>query len=136
VAELGAQGVAPPSGAKVVGYPTAGYAELYAISAVVSCRTDAEAEDSFAAIRARNKFGIAMAAIIRMIATTINNSINENPCSRFIATILSRCICMHFEYRLGPVEQRKTKLFRMNKLESGFCRILNLTKQIALFTYS
>jgi hypothetical protein len=32
-----------------------------------------------AAIFERSKFGIAMAAMIRMIATTINNSINEKP---------------------------------------------------------
>jgi hypothetical protein len=37
------------------------------------------ADDSFAAIRARSKFGMAIAAMIRMIATTINNSISENP---------------------------------------------------------
>jgi hypothetical protein len=37
------------------------------------------AEDSFAAIRDRSKLGIAMAAIIKMIATTISNSIREKP---------------------------------------------------------
>src|SRR5271154_62997 len=42
-------------------------------------RMEATAEDSFAAILARSKFGMAMAAIIRMIATTINNSIREKP---------------------------------------------------------
>jgi hypothetical protein len=46
---------------------------------------DETAEDSFAAIRARSKFGIAMAAMIRMIATTINNSISEKPfCFRIL----------------------------------------------------
>lgn len=49
------------------------------ISAVLMVRTEATAEDSFAAMRARKKFGIAIAAIIRMIATTINNSIKEKP---------------------------------------------------------
>ena len=34
-----------------------------------------------AAILASNRFGIAIAAIIRMIATTISNSINEKPLS-------------------------------------------------------
>jgi len=33
------------------------------------------------AILERSKFGIAMAAMIKMIATTINNSINEKPFS-------------------------------------------------------
>src|SRR5436309_5836978 len=42
-------------------------------------RSEATAEDSFAAILARSKFGMAMAAMIRMIATTINNSITEQP---------------------------------------------------------
>src|ERR1700719_1990267 len=37
------------------------------------------AEESLAAMRARSKFGIAMAAMTRIIATTINNSINEKP---------------------------------------------------------
>jgi hypothetical protein len=47
--------------------------------AVFIVRSDATAEASFAAIRARSKFGIAMAAIIRMIATTIKSSIREKP---------------------------------------------------------
>src|SRR5213080_4116050 len=42
-------------------------------------RSEATAEDSFAAILARSKFGMAMAAMIRMIATTISNSIREKP---------------------------------------------------------
>src|SRR5205085_6299117 len=37
------------------------------------------ADESLAAMRARNKFGMAIAAIIRMIATTIKSSISENP---------------------------------------------------------
>jgi hypothetical protein len=42
-------------------------------------RTAAAAEDSLAAILARSKFGMAIAAMINMIATTISNSINEKP---------------------------------------------------------
>ena len=42
-------------------------------------RSELTAEDSLAAMRARSRFGIAMAAIIRMIATTIRSSINEKP---------------------------------------------------------
>jgi len=48
-------------------------------SAVAILRTDDAAEDSLAAMRARNRFGIATAAIIRMIATTIRSSIKEKP---------------------------------------------------------
>src|ERR1700729_3763834 len=42
-------------------------------------RTEATAEDSLAAIRARSKFGMAIAAMIRMMATTISSSISEKP---------------------------------------------------------
>src|SRR5580658_4499619 len=42
-------------------------------------RIEATADDSLAAIRARSKFGIAIAAMIRMMATTISNSISEKP---------------------------------------------------------
>jgi preprotein translocase subunit SecF len=39
---------------------------------------------SLAAMRARSKFGIAMAAMIRMIATTISSSISEKPLLRLM----------------------------------------------------
>src|SRR5712692_3375055 len=42
-------------------------------------RIELTADDSLAAMRARSKFGIAIAAMIRMIATTISNSISEKP---------------------------------------------------------
>src|SRR5215217_170057 len=42
------------------------------------------AEASLAACRDLSKFGIAIAAIIPMIATTISSSISENPLSLFI----------------------------------------------------
>src|SRR2546428_7133196 len=59
--------------------PTAGYVVEKVTSAVCSVRTVPTAEDSFAAIRDRSKFGIAMAAMIKMIATTIKSSIREKP---------------------------------------------------------
>src|ERR1700683_5570038 len=40
-------------------------------------RSEAAAEESLAAIRARIRLGIAIAAMIRMIATTISSSISE-----------------------------------------------------------
>src|SRR5215472_9913246 len=49
-------------------------------------RIDATADDSFAAIFERSKFGMAMAAKMRMIDTTTNNSIRENPRCLFIAS--------------------------------------------------
>jgi hypothetical protein len=42
-------------------------------------RTELAADASLADILARNKFGMAMAAIIRIIATTISSSIREKP---------------------------------------------------------
>src|SRR3954467_10181161 len=62
----------------------------YEISAVVICRIEATADDSLAEMRERRKFGIAMAAMIRMMATTMNNSMSENPpCVRFMFSLMS-----------------------------------------------
>ena len=47
-------------------------------------RSETAAEDSLADILERMKFGMAMAAMISMIATTISNSISENPFCRLI----------------------------------------------------
>ena len=47
--------------------------------AVFIVRSEATADASFAEMRARSKFGIAIAAMIRMIATTIKSSISEKP---------------------------------------------------------
>jgi hypothetical protein len=47
-------------------------------------RSEPTAEASFAAIRDRRRFGIAMAAMIKIIATTISNSIREKPFCFFI----------------------------------------------------
>src|SRR6266571_6692483 len=52
---------------------------MYDASAVLMPRSEATAEASLAEILERIMLGIAIAAIIRMIATTINNSISENP---------------------------------------------------------
>src|SRR5215472_12239915 len=59
--------------------PKPGYVVEYVTSAVLRVRTVLAPADSFAAIRALIKFGIAIAAIIKMIATTISNSIKEKP---------------------------------------------------------
>jgi hypothetical protein len=72
--------------------PTVGYVELYEICAMFSVRTDATADASFAAMRALKRFGIVIAAILKMMATTINNSTSENPsaCS-FAIPVQSSC---------------------------------------------
>src|SRR5579871_571599 len=70
--------------------PTEGYAALYEISAVLTLRTEPTADASLADIRARIRFGIAMAAMIRMMATTISNSISEKPfCFRMFFFLLA-----------------------------------------------
>jgi hypothetical protein len=46
---------------------------------VLMVRSEPTAEASLAAILDRSRLGIAIAAMIRIIATTISNSINENP---------------------------------------------------------
>src|SRR6266851_9905467 len=51
----------------------------YSTSVVFSVRSAETADASLAAILERSKFGIAMAAMIKMIATTISNSIREKP---------------------------------------------------------
>src|SRR5438067_3297143 len=54
-------------------------------------RMEATADDSLAEILERNRLGMAMAAMIRMIATTINNSIRLKP-RCFLMTILNTAI--------------------------------------------
>src|SRR5450631_3213743 len=57
-------------------------------------RIDPTADDSLAAMRARSKFGMAIAAMIRMMATTISNSISEKPfCLRILRTFSLREFC-------------------------------------------
>src|SRR4029077_961633 len=57
-------------------------------------RIEATAEASLAAIFERIKLGIAMAAMIKMIATTISNSISEKP-----FCLLRMCIASLLENR-------------------------------------
>src|SRR5204863_6584888 len=72
------QGAAPPRADRAA-KPTVGYVVEKVTSAVLMVRIEPTAEASFAAIRDLRRFGIAMAAMIRMIATTISNSIREKP---------------------------------------------------------
>jgi hypothetical protein len=60
---------------------------------VLIVRREATAEASFAAIFERIRFGIAIAAMIKMIATTISNSISEKPVCFFrIKMLLGECV--------------------------------------------
>jgi hypothetical protein len=63
-------------------------------------RREPTAEASFAAIRDRSKFGIAMAAMIKMIATTISNSIREKPFCFFMMLDLLEKFCFDARARL------------------------------------
>src|SRR5438132_10200942 len=71
--------------------------EEYVTSAVPMVRTEPTADDSLAAIFERSKFGMAMAAMIKMIATTISNSIREKPFCFFMRLNLlgSFCVAKH-----------------------------------------
>src|SRR5579885_1878752 len=97
VVQVGADG---PRAAKFAAYPAAGYEVEYSMLAVTMERTEAAAEDSLAAILARSRFGMAIAAMIKMIATTISSSINEKPfCLRILVFSLFSCF-------LNPRSQR------------------------------
>ena len=58
-----------------------GYVDEYAASAAVMVRIEDAADVSLLAILALSRFGIAITAMIKMIATTISNSIKEKPLS-------------------------------------------------------
>ena len=94
----GPQGEAPPRFAKLAAKPLP-QVEEYVTSAVVMVRIEATADASFAAILERSKFGIAMAAIIRMIVTTIRSSIREKPfCGFFIVTLSDLMFSFQFQH--------------------------------------
>jgi hypothetical protein len=71
--------LSPPRLPNVVAYPLFGYVLAYMISAVLIVRIEPTADASLAAMRDRSKFGMAIAAMIKMIATTIRSSIREKP---------------------------------------------------------
>src|SRR5882757_5738314 len=64
---------------RVAEYPMLGQVAAYVVSPVSIVRADCAVAASFAVIFDLSKFGMAMAAMIRMIATTISNSIREKP---------------------------------------------------------
>src|SRR5262252_7571171 len=76
------------------------------------------ADASLAAILARNRFGIATAAIIRMIATTISNSMSENPPFRFIRPFFSPHVhnqVVHFLGQLGCLHMTREGQYEARK---------------------
>src|SRR5215471_10691413 len=92
VAVDGVHGAGPPRFVRELVKPWAGYVALYEIWAVLMLRREPTADDSLADIRARIRFGMAIAAMIRMMATTISSSISEKPfCFRI--SIFPSCFC-------------------------------------------
>jgi len=76
----------PPKLTRFGAYPVVGNDVSNDVCAEFKVRIEAAAEDSFAAAFERSRFGIAIAAMIKMIATTISNSINEKPfCFRILS---------------------------------------------------
>src|SRR5437899_10688147 len=78
-------------------------------------RNEPTAEAWLAAIRAFNKLGMAMAAMIRMIATTISNSISEKPFCLRIAFFL-----------LQQNQNRESNNFPTLRIEHFGCHVLRL----------
>src|SRR5262245_45046398 len=68
------------------GYPLPWLVPSYAASAEIHVRRSPMVADSLADTRARSKLGIAIAAIMPMIATTIKSSMSVNPFCLFINT--------------------------------------------------
>jgi hypothetical protein len=64
------------------------YVIAYDTWAVAMERTEYAAVDSFAALLEARRFGIAIAAMVKMMATTIKSSIREKP-----LTECCRCFC-------------------------------------------
>lgn len=68
-----------PRLASVAGKPFAGHCRIYWMLALVRARMEPTAEDSLAEMRALSKLGTAMPAMMRMMATTMSNSMREKP---------------------------------------------------------
>src|SRR5215467_7516221 len=83
--------------------PAPGYVVEYVTSAVLRVRTVLAPADSLAAIRALIKFGIAIAAMIKMIATTMSSSIKEKPF----------CLCIR-DLLLETASQSSSKFFLLD----------------------
>jgi hypothetical protein len=84
----------------------------YMISEVMIVRMDEIAEASFALMRERIRFGIATAAMTKIMATTISSSMSENPfCFRPIAiklrdisSVFNNTIAQHAAYPLDYLQ--------------------------------
>jgi hypothetical protein len=99
------------------------------ISAVFSVRSEPTAEASLAAMRERNRFGMAMAAMIKMMATTIKSSISENPFWRFIfaSFLMKPAVMPSFSLVSTPLDMARTgrdSRWYATQFSPGFSRYL------------
>src|SRR6266849_291206 len=79
----------------------------YATAAVLITRREATAEVSLARMRDRRKLGTAIAAMIKITATTMSSSIRENPLGLRMYPPLADA----FAGGRGPREVRLTRVF-------------------------
>jgi len=85
-------------------------------------RSEAAADESLAAILARIRLGIAIAAMIRMIATTISSSISEKPLLLFTHLVFPSLKTQFFELMLVIVMTQSGLMFA----PAGPNRVINL----------
>src|SRR6476646_2515651 len=81
-----------PRFARLLEYPTSGKVLLYISSAVLIVFTEETAAASLARILPCTRFGIAIAAMIRMTITTTRISTSEKPASRGSAFLIAFCV--------------------------------------------
>src|SRR6478672_12095509 len=81
-----------PRFARLLEYPTSGYAVLYMYSAVLMVFTEATAEASLARILPCTRFGIAIAAMTIRTITTTRTSTSEKPASLGFAFLITLCV--------------------------------------------
>src|SRR5436190_13438725 len=99
----------------------------------------ARAEPSFAARREARRLGIAIAAMMPMIATTMSSSIKEKPCWRFcvfisLLVLLKRFLGFNFLAPLGVVYRRRAAQRRkclLAGLLQGLCRVGSRTRALS-----
>jgi hypothetical protein len=83
---------------------------LYVTIAALMVRSDETADASFADMRARIKFGIAIAARVKMTLTTINNSMSEKPFDLRTRTSSASAFGIAAVHRVSPCDRNSSQL--------------------------
>src|SRR5260221_4727786 len=81
-----------PRAARLLEYPTSGYALKYMTSAVWMVCIEATAAASLARILPCSRLGMAMAAMIKTTITTSRTSTSENPAGLGLASLIERFV--------------------------------------------